>query len=197
VKAALGLAPEEPLLLFFGKAQMLRGIDTLLQAFVRVAELHDRARLLLLLRPDASQGRVARLVAQLPERVRGRVHLCVETKDPRPSLAAADLVVLPFRSALALPAQPLTLLEAMACGKPVVSTEIPPVREVLTPGEGGLLAPPGDAEALAERILWALRNPEEARRLGERARERVLREYSWDEIADRTDRFYRRALEGG
>ena len=192
-KTAIGFLPEDAiLLLFFGKAQLLRGIDTLLEAFAEVAAAHSRVQLLLLLRPDSSQRRVARLVEGHP--ARDRIHLIAKTVDPQPYLAAADLVALPFRTGIVLPAQPLTLLEAMACGKPVISTEIPVVQEVITDGEDGLLVPPGDPKELAERILWVLEHPEEATELGERARERVLKEYSWDEIAARTGKLYERAL---
>jgi len=193
-KTALGLSPEDSLVLFFGKAQLLRGIDTLLEAFEEVAAEHPRATLLLLLRPDSSEGWIAERVERHP--ARERIRLIARTLDPRPYLAAADLVVLPFRTALVLPAQPLTLLEAMACGKPVVSTEIPAVREIVTEGEDGLLVPPGEAKRLAERILWALEHPEEAARLGRRAREKVLTAYSWERIARRTAEFYKSALEG-
>ena len=193
-KTALDLPPEDPLILFFGKAQLLRGIDTLLEAFAEVAAAHSRARLLLLLRPDSSQRRVARLVKAHP--ARDRIRLIAKTVDPQPYLAAADLVALPFRTGIVLPAQPLTLLEAMACGKPVLSTEIPVVQEIIVDGEDGLLVPPGDPRRLAERILWALEHPEKATELGERARRRA-REYSWDEIAARTERFYEYALEPG
>ncbi len=196
-KRALGLPPEEALLLFFGKAQLLRGLDTLLEAFARLAAVRPRARLLLVLRPDAASRRVETWIARHP--ARERIHRIHRTLDPMPYLAAADAVVLPFRSGLVLPAQPLTLLEAMACGKPVVSTTIPPVREVITSGEEGWLVPPGDADRLADRLLWVLDRPEEAARMGERARRRVLRDYTWDAIAQRTDAFYRQALreEGG
>ena len=194
-REGLGLPPEAPVILFYGKAQLLRGVDALLEAFARVAAVHPEARLALVLRPDAAERRITQLVARHP--ARARILRVSRTTDPRPYLAAADVVALPFRTAIALPAQPLTLLEAMACGKPVISTEIPPVREIVTHGRDGLLVPPGDPEMLAERILWAIENPKEARRLGERARERVLNEYSWNAIAERTHAFYRRALEGG
>lgn len=194
-KEALGLPPEEPIVLFFGKAQLLRGVDTLLTAFERVADALPRARLLLLLRPDASDAVIQKLVERHPRRA--RITLTLATVDPNPYLAAADVVALPFRTALTLPAQPLTLLEALALGKPVVTTRLAVTCEVLAHGREGLLVPPNRPDLLADQILWALRHPEEAARLGERARSKILKEYNWDEIAERTLELYRAARRGG
>lgn len=195
-KEALGLPPEEPVVFFFGKAQLLRGVDTLLTAFERVVGALPQARLLLLLRPDASDAKLQKLVERHP--YRARITLTLDTLDPKPYLAAADVVALPFRTALALPAQPLTLLEALALGKPVITTRLAVTQEILTHGREGLLVPPNRPDLLAEQILWALRHPEEAARLGKRARSKVLGGYNWDEIAERTLEFYRAAYrEGG
>ena len=195
-KEALGLPPEELIIFFFGKAQLLRGVDTLLAAFRRVAQTLPQARLLLLLRPDASDAKIQKLVERHPHQA--RITLKLATLDPQPYLAAADVVALPFRTALALPAQPLTLLEALALGKTVITTRLAVTQEILTHGREGLLVPPNRPDLLADQILWALRHPEEAARLGERARSKILGEYNWDEISERTLEFYRVAhREGG
>jgi glycosyltransferase involved in cell wall biosynthesis len=188
-KETLRLSPEDQVVLFFGKAQLLRGVDTLLMAFEHVVDALPQAHLLLLLRPDASDAKIQKLVERHPRQA--RITLTLATLDPKPYLAAADVVALPFRTALALPAQPLTLLEALALGKPVITTRLAVTEEILTHGREGLLVPPNRADLLADQILWALRHPEEAARLGARARSKVLHEYNWDEIAERTLEFYR------
>ena len=179
---------------FFGKSQLLRGIDMLLDAFQRIGKAHLEAWLLLLLRPDVADRRVQKLIAQHP--FRARIRLTLTTTDPRPYLAASDVIAFPFRTAVALPAQPLTLLEALALGKPVISTTIPPVQEIIQNGHEGLLVPPNRPDQLAERLLRLLKNPDEAARLGVQGRNRVLEEYSWDRTAERTYQLYRAALEG-
>lgn len=67
---------------------------------------------------------------------------------------------------------PLSLVEAMLCGRPTVSTDVGAVREVV--GGTGLVVPPRDPRALAEAALVLLRGPERAARLGAAARERAL-----------------------
>ena len=81
-------------------------------------------------------------------------------------LGSVDVVVLPsHREGL-----PRTLLEAAACGLPLIITDVPGCREVVSDGVDGLLVPKGDSKALAQAIRRLQENPELARRLGEAAR---------------------------
>nr|MDT0656665.1 glycosyltransferase family 4 protein [Micromonospora sp. DSM 115978] len=89
----------------------------------------------------------------------------------------------------------LPLVEAMACGTPVVATTGGALPEVAGPdGDAALLVPPGDAAALAGAIGRLLDEPDLRARLAAAGRERVLRRYTWRSAADRTVRVYRRAL---
>ncbi|MCD6521531.1 glycosyltransferase family 4 protein [Candidatus Calescamantes bacterium] len=89
---------------------------------------------------------------------------------------------------------PLKIVEYMACGKPVVASDVGEVRGML--GDAGILVPPGDAKALAEGIEKLLRNPEEREKLGKRGRERVEKIYNWGNTAENLRRAYQKALYG-
>jgi colanic acid/amylovoran biosynthesis glycosyltransferase len=80
---------------------------------------------------------------------------------------------------------PVSLMEAAACGVPAVATAVGGVPELIEDGVTGLLAPPGDAEAVAERLERVLLDPALAARLGAAARTRVEREYSVGRQVDR------------
>lgn len=84
--------------------------------------------------------------------------------EVRDELARADLFVLP--SVVARDGQmeglPVALMEAMACGVPVVSTELSGIPELVRPGETGVLAPPGDAAGLAGALRSVLADPDGA-----------------------------------
>jgi glycosyltransferase involved in cell wall biosynthesis len=67
----------------------------------------------------------------------------------------------------------LSVLEAQAAGVPVVATPVGGIRETVIEGETGFLVPVGNAQALAERIVYVLEHPDEARRVAEEARRRV------------------------
>ena len=84
-------------------------------------------------------------------------------------LACADMVALSSH----MEANPLSILEAMACGKPVVATRVGSVPENVIDGVHGFLVPPGDAEALADRCLELLRNPRLAHVMGLAGHQRV------------------------
>jgi glycosyltransferase involved in cell wall biosynthesis len=89
---------------------------------------------------------------------------------------------------------PLTLLEAISYGIPVVASDIAPHREVLGPERP--LVPPGDQRALAEAIEKALEHRAEERREAEAIRPKILHAYRWEATTDATEALYERLLAG-
>jgi glycosyltransferase involved in cell wall biosynthesis len=105
--------------------------------------------------------------------------------------ASVDIVVLPsyYREGI-----PTSLTEGAACGLPLITTDMPGCREVVTDGEDGLLIQPHDAEALAGAITRLLDSPELAARLGHAARAKALDVFDEQIIIRRTLDVYRRLL---
>ena len=101
-------------------------------------------------------------------------------------LAAADVLVMPTTEDLAYAAytSPLKLFEYMAAERPIVSSSLATVREVLEDGESALLYPPSDPDALAQAVVRLLQDPQLAARLADRAA-RDVRRYSWTRRAER------------
>lgn len=93
---------------------------------------------------------------------------------------AADILVLP--SIIASDGDrdgiPVALIEAMAIGRPVVSTQVSGIPELVEHGQTGLLVPPGDAEALAEALLTLIRDESLRQQMGRASREKVIRQFS-------------------
>jgi len=99
-------------------------------------------------------------------------------------LAFADLVVLPQNSAPSNYAQvPAKLFDAMAMGRPIVSTNMSDMPDILR--DCGFIAEPGSPQSLAEKIDYILTHPEEASEAGQRAREKCIREYSFTVVGRR------------
>ena len=90
------------------------------------------------------------------------------TRDVRPHLALSSVFVLPtcYREGL-----PRTILEALATGRPVITTDTPGCRETVVPGENGLLVPPRDAPALAHAMEQLAGDPERVRSMGAHSRQ--------------------------
>jgi glycosyltransferase involved in cell wall biosynthesis len=81
-------------------------------------------------------------------------------------------------------------LEAMAAGKPVVASRVGGLAESVLDGVTGILVPPRDAAALAQAIERALRQPELAREMGRKGRERVLKHFTLEQMAAKNESYY-------
>jgi glycosyltransferase involved in cell wall biosynthesis len=122
--------------------------------------------------------------------VEARVHLLGLRSDVAALLSSADVFALPSLSE----GLPMALLEAMFASLPVVATRVGQVPEVLDGGQCGLLVPPGNAKALAGALRVFLTDPAGARRMGRRARDRALQDFSVERMAARYTAVYGRLL---
>jgi glycosyltransferase involved in cell wall biosynthesis len=104
--------------------------------------------------------------------------------------AALDALVLPSANE----GTPVSAIEALATGRPVVATRVGGVPDVIREGEDGFLVEVGDVAALADRLARLAQDPELRSRMGGAARERVLARYAVDRLVDDVDRLYRSLL---
>ncbi|HUT25988.1 MAG TPA: glycosyltransferase, partial [Sumerlaeia bacterium] len=121
-----------------------------------------------------------------------RVTFTGHRDDAAAMLSLMEVYVLPSLYGEGLP---LSILEAMAQGKPVVATATEGNDELVRDGETGLLVPPGDATALAQAVATLLRDPARARAMGKRGRELVRTHFSIAQMARRYEAVYDRVLE--
>jgi len=94
---------------------------------------------------------------------------------------AADVVAAPFTANrnIEIGPSPLKIFEYMSCGKPVVTTKIGVLEEIIEKNKAGLCVEPDNPQALARAIEWMLQHPVEAENMGKRGRELAIRSYSW------------------
>lgn len=150
----LGLG-EEFVLAYVGRVTEDKGILTLLAAFQALRlQVAPRLRLMLV---GPMQDRIREAIDRQPG-LGTDVTAMGARPDPWRFLAAADLFVLPSRRE----GLPLSLLEAMASGLPVVATQVGDVPRVVRNQFTGLLVPSDDAAKLAEAIAWIVGHPDEA-----------------------------------
>jgi glycosyltransferase involved in cell wall biosynthesis len=106
--------------------------------------------------------------------------------------AEHDIFVFPSLSE----GMPLTLLEAMAAGMPVVTTETSGMADVVEDGFNGLLVPPADTESLVEAIERLLRSADLRKRLGQQAQETMQR-YTWELVTRKLEEVLTSAAQNG
>ena len=114
-------------------------------------------------------------------------------EEVAPFYAAFDALVLPSSNE----GTPVSAIEALAAGRPVVATRVGGVPDVVVEGEDGFLVEPGATDDIADRLAQLARDPELRERMGRAGRERVLPRYAVDRLVDDVDRLYRSLLRAG
>jgi len=185
-RESLDVGEDEPLVLCVARLAAEKGVGTFLEA----AALTEHARYVV-----AGEGpQRARIQWQLrllglPE---GRVTLLGGRDDVPDLLAAADLVCAPSREE----GLGLSVIEAMAAGRPVVASRVGGLPEVVEDGVSGVLVAPRDPKPLTDAVTALLADPARAREMGEAGRERVRRLFSRDAMLAGTRAVYAQALAG-
>jgi glycosyltransferase involved in cell wall biosynthesis len=161
--------PREPVILYAGVLIPRKGVHHLIRAFAKVAPKFPEVRLEIVGRnenPDYAKE-LSREVVRLG--LDGRVSFVGEVSQVELAkrMRRACVFVLPSYSE----GLPRVVFEAMATGVPVIATAVSGIPEVIQDKVTGFLVPPGDEEALAERLCWVLKHPQEAEAIGRRARE--------------------------
>ncbi len=177
-------------ILFVSRLEPRKGVDYLLPAFREVKKQVPDSRLLIV-------GAGTRLRKGYEDWVKHAglendvvfVGFASDADLPR-YFRTADVFCVP---ATGRESQGIILIEAMASGIPIVTTNIAGYATVVTHGEEGLLVPPRDIRSLAQALLTLLRDESLRRRLGEKGLLRA-RDYSWNEISKRVVAFYEETL---
>jgi len=172
VRTALAVPRGAPLVCYLGRKSSAKSLDLLLRALPVVK--HQPPPILALAGPSTEWFQRVLREAPCPERIRDLPALSESAKSAL--LAASDLLVQPSRHE----AFGIVFLEAWAVGTPVLGADIPAVREVI--GDAGTLFRAEDAGHLARSIDEVLADPEHARRLVERGRQRIRALHTWDQV---------------
>jgi glycosyltransferase involved in cell wall biosynthesis len=184
---ALGLRETDRIVLWVGRLDPVKGLDLLIDAFSAVPA-HLNAHLLLA-GAGAIREQLGRQIAS--SRLTDRVHLLGSRDDVPSLLKTADLFVLPSRTE----GLPNALLEAMAAGRPVITTNVPGCRDLIRHEVNGLKVPFGDREALSRAIVRMLSDGAMARRLARQARATAESDWRIELTYDAYEAAYREILD--
>lgn len=181
-----GLRDGELLLTYVGRLAPIKRIDVMLHAFAKARSLGAPVRLALVgdgsLRPELEQ-----LASSLG--VTDHVWFAGYREDVAPVAAGADIAVLTSDNE----GTPVSLIEAAAAANPAVATAVGGVADVVTP-ETGILAPAGDANALAAGIAKLASDADTRAHMGELARAHVRDRFSAERLTSDIDRLYRELI---
>jgi glycosyltransferase involved in cell wall biosynthesis len=183
---ALGLRQTDRLVLWVGRLDPVKGLDVLIDAFSVVPDYLNAC--LFLAGAGPMRNRLGRQIATLM--LTDRVHLLGSRDDVPSLLKTADLFVFPSRTE----GLPNALLEAMAAGRPIITTDVPGCRDLIRHEANGLLTPFGDTKALANAITRMLFDRDLAGRLGGEARQTAERDWPIEKTYDAYEACYQEAL---
>lgn len=173
----------DPSLLFLGRLDPRNGLDTVLAAMPRILERQPRARLTV-----AGDGPLRRVYERLARPLGPAVKFIGRVNGDRPEhYGKADLYLCPTTKA----SFGITLLEAMACGTPMVVSDIIGFRELVDGGTEAVLVPKDRPAAWAETVLELVADPGRLEEMGAAGR-RKAEAYAWPRIAERVMGVYRR-----
>lgn len=197
VRDELRIPRAAPLVILLARFQPVKGheffLDAALEILARVPEtffliVGDNA-----FATDEAENYKREILTRLAndERLRARVVCAGFRRDIPRLLNASDVLVCPSL----FETYGMANLEAMACGVPVVSTNVGGPTETVVDGETGFWVPPRDAHAIAARVCELLTNRELRAQMGARGRQRVVEHFALTTSVARTEQVYRELLE--
>lgn len=201
IKRNLGFSEPDKVIIFIKAFNEQSGIRDLIRAFPFISEMHPRVKLLAIGGGILKQELEGFIKTQ---NLDGVIKLMdrVPYRDVPKYINVADVFILPSTVIYGGVSETfgISLIEAMACEKPVIATSVGGPKEIIEEGgkqmrnRVGILIPPEDSEAIAKAIIYLLDHPTEAKEMGQRARDYILKNYLWDRVVEKTLQVYEYAL---
>jgi glycosyltransferase involved in cell wall biosynthesis len=180
LKQMLGLNQKEILVAYTGRLVSYKGLPELLRVWSRIAGKHPNAGLMLVgggsLDIYSCEARLKEFV--LSNDLEESVFFCGEVHNVHEYLQAADIFVFPTRKE----AFGISLIEAMACGLPVIATQVGGLKDILVDGQNGLVVEPGNEEELFSALDALILDRPRAVALGVSALQTVRTRYSTERV---------------
>jgi glycosyltransferase involved in cell wall biosynthesis len=181
---------EEPnLLLWCGRFTQQKGLEYLVQALRIIVAQNPRVRLLM-----TGDGPLLPRICRILEKYKLTDKVVLLGRVPYDAIPTlmnkASVYVLPSLNE----GMPYVLLEAMACGKSVIGSDISGINDVITHGRNGLLVPPRNPVAFADAVSALLENESLRKEFGRNARQLMVEKYNWEAIAKQVEEVYAEAI---
>jgi len=193
-KKRFNIPEDKKIILYLGRIHRIKGIDFLVKAYAYLKrKMNCNDAILVIAGPDDGYlNEVKSLTYDLSVSDSILFTGPLYGKDKLEAYVDADVYVLPSR----YETFPIVVLEAYACGKPVIASGVGGLKDLVVNGETGLLFETGNHIQLAEKILYLLNNSDDALRMGLNGRRFVEENYSIDIVIDKLERIYKEIVEG-
>lgn len=183
VKKEFNIYEEEILIGTMARLIKQKGLSYLLKAFAMLLEDEPKCKLIIV-----GQGKLKKNLKDLSRqlKIENKVIFAGFRKDILEIMSSIDIFILPsLWEGLGL-----VLLEAMAARKPIVATNISAIPEIVTDGKTGILVPPANAKALANGVLYLIKQRDLCKTMGETGRERLETCFGIDRMIKKTEKIY-------
>ncbi|HEX2912068.1 MAG TPA: D-sedoheptulose 7-phosphate isomerase [Chloroflexia bacterium] len=198
-RVAMGLAPEEKIILQLGRMVKRKGVDNVIRGFARLVHTHGiEARLLIVGgesdKPDPEITPELNRLQEIAKEEKVEDRIIFTGRRGREALkyyySAADVfVTTPWYEPFGI-----TPIEAMACGTPVVGANVGGIKFTVRDGESGYLVPPNDPEALGERLAHLYQNPNLLSVLRRQSIRRANDLFTWQKVTSAIAALYEEVL---
>jgi glycosyltransferase involved in cell wall biosynthesis len=195
-RSELSLEKDALVILYCGNWRPWKGVDLLVESMPKVVGEFPKAKLLLAFGEPIDwyldyRSFLRRRIIEL--KMESHIIEMGLVQDINQLMAASDVVVAPFRNTREISDLPLSILEAMSCGKPVIATKVGGVPEIIRDGENGLVIQPDNRSELEENLCFLLGNQDVARKLGQNASDYVFQNFGSDSVIERITKIYKEA----
>ncbi len=174
LREKLGIPSQVPVIATVAHLVPVKGHPTLIEAMVQVPMAH----LWIAGKPLDKQYATSLKQMACDLGISERVHFLGGVDDIPALLSEVDIFVLPTWAKWRMEGCPVALLEAMACGKACIATDVPGSRDLIENGHSGVLVPPEDSKAMAEAIQYLISSKDLRIQMGQAARKRVEEHFS-------------------
>ena len=164
---------------FVGTFHYWHGIDNLITLLKKITSLNNKVRFLMV----GSGGPMKKKLEEVIEleKLQNRAILTgFVTHDKIPEhIAAMDIVLAPYPDLEYFYYSPLKIFEYMACGKPVITTKIGQISELISNGHSGYLCEPDNLDEIIQKVTFLINDPSLRKQMGETARNSIVPKHSW------------------
>jgi len=185
-KKKFGISDDEKIVLYLGRIHRIKGIDILVKAFTNVIKKLDAVRLVIVGPDDGYLREVKALIKTLNIDDNVLITGPLYGKDKLEAYVDAEVYVLPSR----YETFPMTVLEAYACGKPVIASKVGGLPDLVTNGQTGLLVDPGNIVQLTKNILYLLDHADGAIEMGLQGKQFVKENFTIKKVTDKLQGLY-------